>query len=139
MTALVVDASVAAKWLFPEDGAEQAKLLFSEAHELWAPDLLWIEVAQIGWKYVRKGTLELAEVARAVEWMATVPVARRPSSDLLPSAVRLAVEYDRTVYDSLYLALAIEESCRVITADARLVNALSRTPLAAHLRLLGVP
>ena len=137
MTSLVVDASVAAKWLIPESGSSLANALFSEEIALLAPDLLWVEVAQIGWKHVRRGCLDAADAEQVVARMATVPVERWSSSDPLPAAVQLAIEYDRTVYDALYLALAMRENCQVVTADARLVNALGRTPLAPHLRLLG--
>jgi predicted nucleic acid-binding protein len=44
----VVDASVAAKWLAPEEDSAQA-LKYLNA-ELLAPDLLFAEVANILWK-----------------------------------------------------------------------------------------
>lgn len=104
---------------------------------LLAPDLLWVEVAQIGWKHIRKGFLNAADAEQVVFPMAAVPVERCPSNEFLPTAGELAIEYDRTVYDALYLTLTMRDNCPVITADARLVNALRRTPLASHLRLLA--
>jgi predicted nucleic acid-binding protein len=47
------------------------------------------------------------------------------SPELLPEALTIAVAFGRTVYDSLYLALANTLKCEVITADERLVNALA--------------
>jgi predicted nucleic acid-binding protein len=38
------------------------------------------------------------------------------------------------VYDCLYLALALDRKCRLVTADARFVNALAVTPFARNLR-----
>lgn len=55
---------------------------------------------------------------------------------MLPQALRIAVECDRSVYDSLYIALAVANNTAMITADARLANALSATPYAANVRLL---
>ena len=34
--------------------------------------------------------------------------------------------YERTVYDSLYIALSVREHCLYITADEKLVHAVSK-------------
>ena len=47
---------------------------------------------------------------------------------LLPEALAIAFKYDQSVYDCLYVALAVEWKTDLITADERLANAL-----AAHL------
>jgi predicted nucleic acid-binding protein len=46
----------------------------------------------------------------------------------------LAVELDRTMYDSLYLALAVAAECALVTADAKLHAAVAASPLAAHVQ-----
>jgi predicted nucleic acid-binding protein len=51
--------------------------------------------------------------------------------------LEIATTYRRTVYDSLYVALAMYLDSEMITTDQRLVNALARTPLARHVRLLS--
>jgi predicted nucleic acid-binding protein len=44
--------------------------------------------------------------------------------------MRIALDFDRTVYDSAYIALAVATGSELITADERLVNALgSRFPV----------
>ncbi|HEY6141539.1 MAG TPA: type II toxin-antitoxin system VapC family toxin [Thermoanaerobaculia bacterium] len=40
----------------------------------------------------------------------------------------IAVTHGRTVYDAMYLALAIQRNTRLITADNRLYNALANVP-----------
>lgn len=47
-------------------------------------------------------------------------------SNLIGSALALAFRLDQTVYDCLYLALAIEESCPLVTADMRFAKAASK-------------
>jgi predicted nucleic acid-binding protein len=44
---------------------------------------------------------------------------------LLPDALNIAVAHDRSVYDCLYVALAIQFKTEMITADERLANALA--------------
>ena len=50
------------------------------------------------------------------------------SRDLLEETFSIAATFDRTVYDSLYVALAVRLKADMVTADERLANAL-----AAHL------
>jgi predicted nucleic acid-binding protein len=55
----------------------------------------------------------------------TLEIPTIPSQRPVPGALELAAQYDRTVYDSLYVALARESSIELITADERLANALA--------------
>ncbi len=54
---LVVDASVAAKWLLTEALSPKAVGLVQPDNELVVPDLFWAEVGNILWKKVRAGEL----------------------------------------------------------------------------------
>jgi len=60
-----------------------------------------------------------------------------PSAATADRALAIALETQRTVCDALYLALADAEGCRFVTADERLVNALSQTPIAKLAVWLG--
>ena len=54
------------------------------------------------------------------------PIRLVPMSNLIRPALALAIRIDQTVYDCLYLALAIDESCPLVTADIRFANAASK-------------
>jgi predicted nucleic acid-binding protein len=56
---------------------------------------------------------------------------------LLRGALDVAASFNRPVSDALYLALAVEQSGQLVSADERLVNALQGTRLAASITLLG--
>ena len=45
------------------------------------------------------------------------------------AALEIACRTEKTVYDSVYLALAANHDCRLVTADRRLYNALQKSPL----------
>lgn len=135
--AFVVDASVAVKWFLPEHDAEFAVEILRAGHRLIAPDLLWIEVASVLWKVARRGALSADEVQRIIADAAAFPVEIFESSSLLPDALRIANAADRTVYDSLYIALASRENAVMVTADDRLVNALANTAWAGSVRRLA--
>ena len=71
---------------------------------------------------------------------AGLPITRHPIEPLIGVAFEIATAVDRTVYDSLYVALAARLNGVVATADDRLVNALSNTQWASLvMRLADVP
>ena len=132
MSLVVVDASVAAKWFLPED----REALVSEALALLdeydreevrfvVPDLFYVETASAIWKAVRVG-----RVLRAFGDQALVLLTQRkfptvPSLKLLDKAFQIATDRGRTVYDCLYVALAVQADAQLITADERLANSIA--------------
>jgi predicted nucleic acid-binding protein len=64
------------------------------------------------------------EVSEILSLCREVPFEVVDSGSLIESAIQIALEMDRTVYDSVYLALAVERDCVMVTADRRLVNAI---------------
>ena len=139
MTRIVVDASVAAKWFLPETHAQAAGRVLKENHMLLAPDLIWAEVGNVFWKKWRRGEIS-REVARdLLRDFRRFPLETTPSQTLLDAAWRIATESGRPVYDSLYIALADIRTCRLITAERKLVNAFKNSPYAARLRWVEDP
>lgn len=132
---LVIDSSVAAKWYLPEPGSDRAALLLESGLRLVAPDLLIPEVGNVLWK--RRRDLPAADIeAIAAALTSAGPVTLYPSTVLLEGALALALTYERSVYDALYLALALSRQCQLVTADERLVNALHDTELEEYVQLL---
>jgi predicted nucleic acid-binding protein len=134
MTLYVVDASVVAKWFFPEQHTSESRRLLSPRNTLLAPDLIWCELGNIAWKRVRRGEITTDEAGQLVADMVRLPLDVGPTQGLLAPALELAIANDRTVYDCVYLAMAIDRKCRFVTADERLVNALAATAFAKHVR-----
>lgn len=137
MTPVVVDSSVAVKWFVPETLSEAASRLLDGSFELWAPDLLVAEVGNTLWKKVARAELAVEEARAVLAAFAQVPLTLVSSKGLIEAALEIAAAYRRTVYDSLYLALAVACDCVLVTADDRLVNALAAGPLADRARPLS--
>ncbi len=132
MSLLVVDASVAAKWCLPTKGEtlidEASGLLRRYARgevRLVVPDLFWAELANLLWKAVRQGRCTKAMGERALSSMEERKLPTVSSLTLLDLAFAIATAFDRSVYDSLYVALAVHSKGQLITADERLANALA--------------
>ncbi len=137
MRSFVIDASVAAKWFFEEEHFEVARRLGSPQRQFCAPDFIWIEMASILWKRARRHELTLQQSQEILADFMEFPLTIVPSTSLLPLAFDLAMTYDRTVYDCLYLALAVTVGRPLITSDRRLANSLTSTPMAKYVRILG--
>ncbi len=136
-TRCVVDASVAVKWYLPEPGSVQAAALLRGHPQLIAPDLLTAELGNTLWKRTRRGDLTAREASRVVEaFVSSRPITLWSSESLLRGAWQIASDLGQTVYDALYLALAVAEDCRFVTADDRLVRALRSTTLGPFVRAL---
>lgn len=126
MNALVIDASIAVKWVVEEDGTAAALSLRRQAR-LIAPDLLIAECANVFWKKVRRNELSKDEALLAARLLQGADIELLPTRSLLEAAARIAIDLDHPAYDCLYIALAAENDCRFVTADERLLRKLGRS------------
>ena len=131
MSAIVVDASVAIKWFLPEIHAEAARRVLAARRDLLAPDLIWAEVGNALWKQVHRAQLATETARGILQDFERFPLRTFQAKTLLEPAGELAVRFRLTVYDSLYLALAVGHRCSLVTADLVLCRSLSGTPLAS--------
>jgi len=132
MTMFVLDASVAVKWFLPPEHerltAEALALLkkFVQADVGFiVPDLFWAEIGSAFWKAIRLGRFDEASSKGAFRYLAACDLPVYPTFALLDKAFDIANTYERSVYDSLYVALAMETKSQLITGDERLANALA--------------
>lgn len=136
--ALVVDASVAVKWLLPEPGREAALELQDryedEQLDLLAPYLLVSEVGNVLWKRAARGDLSPAAARRCFEQFLQDCPLLLDSPAVSLAALELARAHQRSYYDCLYLAWALEQRCDLVTADEKFFRALA--PAYSCLRLL---
>jgi len=121
---LVIDASIAVKWVVEEDGTAEALRLRRRA-KLIAPELLTAECANILWKKVQRDELSKDEAFLAARLLQAADIEFLPTRSLLEAATRTAIELDHPADDCLYLALAAECDCRFVTADERFLRKLS--------------
>jgi predicted nucleic acid-binding protein len=125
----VVDASVALKWFLPEVHSDEAVRLLRDDYLLFAPDLIWAEFGNVLWKKWRQREIEADVARRILEDFRRFPLEACSSDTLLATAWTIAEELHRTMYDSLYLALAERKGYRLVTADHRFYNSLKHSRL----------
>jgi predicted nucleic acid-binding protein len=121
---VVVDASLAIKWVLTEPYTVEAVTLLTEWSQRQTSPLVpgWFacEVANVLYRRMLAGSLTLANAKLGVEnLMAAVTVL-----DVEPATATRAVEIadllgQQATYDAQYAALAEHESCELWTADER--------------------
>src|SRR5690242_3889026 len=139
MPIAVADASVVLKWVLPEPGSGEALALLNRYEngevDLIAPRLLLEEAASSLARRCRRGELRPAQATSAFAWICSRSPELRDGPDAVAIGLDLALQYQISFLDSMYLALAIEHRCDLVTADVRLSRSLS--PHYPFIRLLA--
>jgi predicted nucleic acid-binding protein len=119
---LVVDASAVAGWLLPDEGSRDPAAILAGEEALAAPWLLWAELRNILVVNERRGRLPAGLAEQLVEAVEGLGIAldTAPSG---PGVLALARRHGLTVYDALYLELALRRHGRLATLDAALGRA----------------
>ena len=115
---MIIDASIAFRWIFIEEGSEAATALIGR-DDLRAPSFLLAEIGNAMWKKARRGELgdrdayaaQIALVGSLIDLVDEAPD--------IPRALELAIALDHAVYDCIYLAVAERFAEPLMTGDAR--------------------
>jgi predicted nucleic acid-binding protein len=113
---VVVDASVALKWVVEEAGSQEARELLDK-ETLVAPELLFCECANVLWALARRKQISQADAVAAFAAIEGAPIRPVSSRAHVKAAQGIAFDLDQPVYDCLYLAVALAERAIVVTAD----------------------
>ncbi|GAB4234610.1 MAG: type II toxin-antitoxin system VapC family toxin [Deltaproteobacteria bacterium] len=132
-TGYVLDASVAVKWFLPEIHSEHALRLLRKRIVLQAPELIQAEFGNILWKKCRAGELDGTTAAEILDNFKRSPLVVQPHRAFMKLAWEIALKHRQTFYESLYLALAMAEKARLVTADRKFYDALAGTSSQRHL------
>jgi len=116
---LVIDASVAVKWVLIEPGSPRALALRNEGG-LIAPSLIAAEVGNALWKAVRRDGFARQDALDAIRTILLAFDALIPIEDLRLRALELSLELDHPIYDCFYLALAERERAPLVCMDSSL-------------------
>jgi predicted nucleic acid-binding protein len=108
-----------------EEGTSQALTLRRQA-KLIAPDLLIAECANILWKKVQRDELSKQEAFLAARLLQAAEIELLPTRSSMEAATRIAIELNHPAYDCVYLAVAIDNGCKFVTADERLLRKLGQ-------------
>jgi predicted nucleic acid-binding protein len=121
MKKIVLDCSVVVPWFFPEDNN---KYSFSVLESIKggecsgiAPELLLAEFASVAFKKVARGLCSLDYSKDQFREFVRMPIRYYSISDSIQQAYLLATGENISVYDGLYLCLALGLGIEIATAD----------------------
>jgi predicted nucleic acid-binding protein len=132
---IVVDASVALKWVISETGSDLADALLD--HDLIAPVLWLTEAANALWRRTRIGDITAEQAIVRLSNLRKAPVTSLAMEPHLDQALKLATEIGHPIYDCLYLAVALHHDTHVVTADRRFAFTANISGLMDRVRLLA--
>ncbi len=124
----VVDASVAAAWVLPDEQSTQADAILEmlPVDGAQAPSLLWYELRNILVMATRRGRLTDGEAATVIARLRRLPI---ETVDMTLSddakAIETSIVHGLTAYDAAYLVLAQSRNVPLATADKALARAAS--------------
>ncbi|MBN1121040.1 MAG: type II toxin-antitoxin system VapC family toxin [Anaerolineae bacterium] len=127
----VVDTSVVVQYLIEDNDTPQVTELFAASFEsrisLWLPDYCLVECANVLWKRVVFDNDSLEMATQIVENLDKLPLTIVPATRLLARAMPIGANHRLAIYDCLFIALAEELDCPLITVDRKQAEAAKAT------------
>ncbi len=127
-TDVVVDSSVIAALVTPEEQSEWASKKISEYDDFHALDLNYYEVAN-AIKYKKSDRFDAKDATKALQQATEIMdlYTVHNYSQVTKDALNLAIELNITVYDAAFLTLAKKLNAQLLTLDQNLVTKLEGT------------
>jgi predicted nucleic acid-binding protein len=130
LTGIVVDASVALAWCFPDEGSDYADrvLVALDGISILVPAVWSLEVANAILVGERNKRLHQREIQRFTTLLQNLSVDQDAQSaeENLTNVLPLAREFSLSAYDAAYLELSLRHSAPLATLDQRLRKAAQR-------------
>ena len=129
---VVVDASLAVKWLVEEDDSDKAHAILQswvdQGMTRIAPYLMPFEVANALHRRVLRGEMNVVDSQRMIARLLESRLELRQPPNLHVRALQIASQLKQSAaYDAHYVALAESVGCELWTADERFYRAASLT------------
>ena len=126
---LVVDASLAAKWVLAEDRTQDALALLADwqaqGSVLTVPGWFACEVTNVLYKRVWRQEITVLDAQVGIETLLTFVEFHEIEPEVSKRALEIAASLGRpATYDSHYVALSEQLGCELWTADERFWNAV---------------
>jgi predicted nucleic acid-binding protein len=129
---VIVDANIVVYWCVPSPFSQSAERILGRPN-LCAPSLIRAEAASGILKYLRAGLIGMDQLRSGIASMESAIPTVVADGRLIKSAVELACSERHSVYDCMYLALALERREPIATADRKLALLAEKIGAGAEL------
>jgi predicted nucleic acid-binding protein len=135
---IVIDASVALAWCFPDEASDYADgvLVALEDGMVVVPAIWSAEITNALLVGERRKRIRQPEVRRFIELLKSLSILEdgQPFADTVSNVLPLAREYDLSAYDATYLDVAVRHRAPLATID----GALRKAGRAAGIKIFSV-
>jgi predicted nucleic acid-binding protein len=137
VTAYVVDASVAVKWLVYEESSDLAVAFARSNNYFVAPRMIMTEVANALARKAIQGATSAEDAKQQFPKLPYFFDEIVSVDDLIADALYNACLFRHPIYDLIYLEAARRRGIQLMTADQRLLSKLANTDLASSIIMLS--
>ncbi len=117
----VIDANVGIKRFIDDSLTPKVRQLFDTLYnpqtEIYIPDLFYIEMTNIFWKYIRAGVYSTTQFRSDLAILKAFPLTNVSTSELMEDAFHIACNYQVSAYDGAYVALSERVKAPLLTLD----------------------
>ncbi len=129
---IVLDASVLIQAYVREPDTARVQTLLQgleapQSSRLHVPVFCLLECTNVLWKHIRFHNMPVTYAKTAIGQMTSLPLIVHPATDLLSRALTVGLEHELAIYDALYIALAEQLACPLVTADERQADTADAT------------
>jgi predicted nucleic acid-binding protein len=130
LTGVVVDASTALAWCFPDETSDYADgvLVSLERKTMLVPAVWGLEIANAVLAGERKKRLNQPEIQRFITLLESLSLVQdvQPVGQHVSNVLPLARQYGLSAYDAAYLELSIRHGAPLATLDGKLQKAAQK-------------
>lgn len=130
MSVFVLDCSITASWLFPDEASPQTDALLRRLRDgpALVPGIWYLEVGNVLAQAERRGRNSASLTAACLEMLRRLPIEMDVETNrrALREVLSLARAEQLTTYDAAYLELAMRRGLALATCDKALVRASRR-------------
>jgi predicted nucleic acid-binding protein len=127
LTGVVVDASTALAWCFPDETSDYADgvLVSLEGKTILVPAVWSLEIANAVLVGERKKRLHQPEIRRFTTLLESLSLVQdaQPAAEQVTNVLPLAREHSLSAYDAAYLELSLRRGAALATLDGKLQKA----------------
>ena len=130
MSAVIIDASVAAGWCFRDEASEAGDNILEQVKKFGAyvPSLWHLEVGNVLRQAERRNRISESVSQRQFQLLLTLPIQvdSETAAQAWAATMLLARQHKLTVYDAAYLELATRRGLPLASKDKELLAAAGR-------------
>ncbi len=122
MTDYVIDTSIVIDYLIESDHTPYVRAFFEQIEEsdrIAIPEFCLLECTNVIWKHVRFGAVSREDSGYLVQALYKLRLWRTPMKQLLDRALEIGLNNGLAVYDSAYIAIAMNYGYPLLTLDVK--------------------